>query len=112
MEPVPPAVEPTGGTGVRARPGQVGACVVETAETRFWFRAYEVIETAMAKARQGTRNDLVETFHDVNGGKTRDKIGAYVGVSGKTAATVTALAKPPTLRRHTCPIAAMTRCSS
>jgi hypothetical protein len=39
----------------------------------------------MAKARQGARNDLVENFHDVDGGKTRDKIGVYVGVSGKTA---------------------------
>src|SRR5262249_14961779 len=32
--------------------------------------------TRLPKERQGKRNDLVENFHDVGGGKTRDKIGA------------------------------------
>jgi hypothetical protein len=47
-------------------------------------RELEPIEKAAAKERQGTRNDLVESFHNVNGGKTRDKIAAFTGVSGRT----------------------------
>jgi len=47
-------------------------------------RALEPIEKAAAKARQGTRTDLVESFHDVAAGKTRDRIGAFAGVSGRT----------------------------
>ncbi|MGP0058588.1 MAG: MT-A70 family methyltransferase [Beijerinckiaceae bacterium] len=42
-------------------------------------------EQEAAKERQGTRSDLVETFHEVeNAGKTRDKIGNFAGVSGRT----------------------------
>ena len=47
-------------------------------------RALEPILRKEAKARQGKRNDLVENFHEVEGGKTRDKLGACVGVSGRT----------------------------
>ncbi len=47
-------------------------------------RALEPILRKEAKARQGARTDLVETFHEVDGGKTRDKLGACVGVSGRT----------------------------
>ena len=36
-------------------------------------RAMEPAQKAAAKERQGTRSDIVETFH--NGGKTRDKVG-------------------------------------
>jgi hypothetical protein len=43
------------------------------------------VETSAAKQRQGKRNDLVESFHDVaSPQKTRDKIGAFAGVSGRT----------------------------
>lgn len=44
----------------------------------------EEMERPAAKARQGTRTDLniVENFHNV--GKTRDKVGAGIGMSGKT----------------------------
>ena len=48
-------------------------------------RAMEPVEKAAAKGRQGTRTDLVETFHEVpKPQKTRDKIGAFAGVSGRT----------------------------
>jgi N6-adenosine-specific RNA methylase IME4 len=47
-------------------------------------RALEPIEKAAAKKRQGMRNDLVESFHNVANGKTRDKVGAFAGVSGRT----------------------------
>ena len=49
-------------------------------------RALEPLLRREAKARQGRRNDLVnivKNFHDV-GGKTRDKLGQSVGVSGPT----------------------------
>jgi hypothetical protein len=45
--------------------------------------AVEPLEREVAKERQGKRTDLVENFHDVGGGKTRDKVAAYVGVSGR-----------------------------
>jgi ParB/RepB/Spo0J family partition protein len=45
-------------------------------------RALEPVLRKEAKARQGTRTDLVKTLHDV--GKTRTKLGAAVGVSGPT----------------------------
>jgi N6-adenosine-specific RNA methylase IME4/ParB-like chromosome segregation protein Spo0J len=51
-------------------------------------RAVEPIERAAAKGRQGARNDLVESFHEVGAGKTRDKIGAFAGVSGRTVAKI------------------------
>jgi N6-adenosine-specific RNA methylase IME4 len=54
-------------------------------------RAIEPIEKAAAKERQGTRNDLVENFHNVEGGKTRDKIGAFAGVSGRTIQKIAAV---------------------
>jgi ParB/RepB/Spo0J family partition protein len=54
-------------------------------------RALEPVEKAAAKERQGTRNDLVESFHNVERGKTRDKIGAFAGVSGKTVAKIAAV---------------------
>ena len=47
-------------------------------------RALEPLLRKEAKTRQGARTDLRETFHDVDGGKTRDKLGACVGVSGRT----------------------------
>jgi N6-adenosine-specific RNA methylase IME4 len=49
-------------------------------------RALEPLLRREAKARQGRRNDLVnivKNFHDV-GGKTRDRLGESVGVSGPT----------------------------
>ncbi len=45
-------------------------------------RALEPMLRKEAKARQGTRSDLGENFHDVEGGKTREKLGACVGISG------------------------------
>ena len=47
-------------------------------------RALEPILRKEAKARQGTRTDLRENFPDVDGGRARDKLGQYVGVSGRT----------------------------
>ena len=41
-------------------------------------------EQAEAKKRQGTRNDIVETFPPSEPAKSRDKIGERVGVSGKS----------------------------
>ena len=48
------------------------------------YRALQPVEKQAAKARQGTRTDLVENFHNVDGRKTRDKLGAFVGKSGRT----------------------------
>ena len=50
------------------------------------LRALRPMEEAAAKERQGTRTDLVENFHNVSGCKTRDKLGAYLGKSGRTIA--------------------------
>jgi N6-adenosine-specific RNA methylase IME4 len=47
-------------------------------------RALEPILQREAKARQGMRTDLRENFPDVDGGRARDKLGKYVGVSGRT----------------------------
>jgi N6-adenosine-specific RNA methylase IME4 len=47
-------------------------------------RALEPIEKAAAKERQGTRNDIRETFPEVGEQRARDKIGAFAGVSGRT----------------------------
>jgi len=47
-------------------------------------RAIEEHEREAAKERQGTRTDMVENVHDVEFGKTRDKVGAALGMSGKT----------------------------
>ena len=47
-------------------------------------RALEEREREAAKARQGTRTDIVESFHNVETGKTRDKVAAVAGVSGRT----------------------------
>jgi ParB-like chromosome segregation protein Spo0J/N6-adenosine-specific RNA methylase IME4 len=47
-------------------------------------RALEPILRREAKARQGTRTDLRENFPDVDGGRARDKLEKYVGVSGRT----------------------------
>ena len=47
-------------------------------------RAMEPILAKEAKARSGARTDLGENFHEVDAGKTRDKLGAAVGVSGRT----------------------------
>jgi N6-adenosine-specific RNA methylase IME4 len=47
-------------------------------------RALEPMVRKEAKARQGRRTDLVEKFHKVDGGRSRDKLGACVGVSGRT----------------------------
>ena len=42
------------------------------------------MEGVAARERQGQRTDLVENVHDVEFGKTRDKVGTTVGMSGKT----------------------------
>jgi N6-adenosine-specific RNA methylase IME4 len=47
-------------------------------------RALEPIEKAAAKERQGSRNDLRETFPEVDEQRARDKVGAFAGVSGRT----------------------------
>jgi ParB family chromosome partitioning protein len=44
----------------------------------------EALERPKAKERQGTRTDLVENCHEVDAGKTRDKVAAAVGMSGRT----------------------------
>jgi N6-adenosine-specific RNA methylase IME4 len=47
-------------------------------------RALEPIEKVAAKERQGSRNDLRETFPEVAEQRARDKVGAFAGVSGRT----------------------------
>jgi ParB-like nuclease domain len=47
-------------------------------------RALEPIEKAAAKERQGSRNDLRETFPEVGEQRARDSVGAFAGVSGRT----------------------------
>ena len=42
-----------------------------------------------AHLKQGDERPVVETFHD--GGKTRDKIGAFAGVSGRTVEKIAAV---------------------
>jgi ParB-like chromosome segregation protein Spo0J len=54
-------------------------------------RELEPLERARAKARQGARNDLVENCHHVAGGKTRDKIGALTGISGRQVEKIRAV---------------------
>ena len=55
----------------------------------------EALERARAKARQGAglkrgaEKPVVENFHD--GGKTRDKIGAALGISGRTVDKIAAV---------------------
>jgi N6-adenosine-specific RNA methylase IME4 len=47
--------------------------------------AVEELERERAKARQGTRTDLVENCHDVDSfGKTRDRVAERLATSGKT----------------------------
>lgn len=41
------------------------------------------LEAERARARQGTRRDLVENCHDVEFGKTRDKVATQLGTSGR-----------------------------
>jgi hypothetical protein len=55
------------------------------------WQALEPLERAAAKKRQGTRNDLVENFHNVHGGKTRDRIAACAGISGRTLDKIAAV---------------------
>jgi N6-adenosine-specific RNA methylase IME4 len=45
--------------------------------------AVEELERERAKKRQGTRTDLVENCHDVDFGKTRDKVADQLGTSGR-----------------------------
>jgi N6-adenosine-specific RNA methylase IME4 len=52
-------------------------------------RALEPIEKAAAKARSGARTDLRENFPEVEAGRTRDKIGSFAGVSGRTVEKIT-----------------------
>jgi N6-adenosine-specific RNA methylase IME4 len=47
-------------------------------------RALEPLLRKEAKARRGARTDLPENFRDVEFGETRDRLGASVGVSGRT----------------------------
>ena len=49
------------------------------------------LEEKAAKQRQGARNDLVETFHQVPPQKTRDKIGTFAGKSGRTVEKIAAV---------------------
>jgi hypothetical protein len=52
---------------------------------------------AEAKARQGTRSDIVEVVPPSDAGKTRDKLGAIGGVSGRYVGMASALKdKAPT----------------
>src|SRR5215472_3347908 len=46
--------------------------------------AVERVERERAKKRKGTRTDLVESCHEVEFGKTRDKIATRLGISGRT----------------------------
>jgi N6-adenosine-specific RNA methylase IME4 len=55
------------------------------------MRELEPIEKAAAKGRQGVRNDLVKNFHNVDGGKTRDKVAVFAGVSGRTLEKIKAV---------------------
>jgi ParB family chromosome partitioning protein len=41
------------------------------------------LEAERARARQGTRRDLGENFHDVEFGRTRDKVATQLGTSGR-----------------------------
>ena len=59
----------------------IGPYQVGTYEIPDAWRGHEQAE---AKKRQGTRNDLVETFPPSEPAKSRDKIGERVGVSGKS----------------------------
>jgi hypothetical protein len=47
-------------------------------------RALEPLLRKEAKARRGARTDLPEIFRQVEFGETRDRLGASVGVSGRT----------------------------
>lgn len=49
-------------------------------------KALEPEQQQAARERQGTRTDLdiKESFLEVGAGQTRDKVAAYVGVSGRT----------------------------
>ena len=47
-------------------------------------RALEPLLRKEAKARRGARTDLPENFRDVLFGETRERLGASVGVSGRT----------------------------
>ena len=57
-----------------------------------------------AKERQGKRTDLVETFYDVGGGKTRDKLAEFARTSARTlnrpTAVVEAAEAQPEKLRH------------
>jgi hypothetical protein len=46
-------------------------------------RALAPTVEAAARERQGTRTDIVETFHEVEANKTRAKLDAFPGVSGR-----------------------------
>jgi hypothetical protein len=60
-------------------------------------QALEPIEKAAAKERKvanlkrGDKKPVVESFH--NGGKTRDKVGAFAGVSGRQVEKIVAVNK-------------------
>jgi len=54
-------------------------------------RTLEPQETGAAKERQGRRTDLVDNSHEVGGGKTRDKVAEFNGVSGRTLDKATAV---------------------
>jgi ParB family chromosome partitioning protein len=49
------------------------------------FKRLKEIEVELAKQRQGTRTDLVETFPPSAAGKARDKAAAFIGMSGRQA---------------------------
>jgi hypothetical protein len=55
--------------------------------------AMKEIVAAKAKDRQGTRNDIVEILPQSEKVKTRDELGALVGVSGKTIDKVDYISK-------------------
>jgi ParB family chromosome partitioning protein len=60
-------------------------------------RTLEPIFRREAKQRQGTRTDLVKNLHKVgdDGGRTRTRLGAAVGVSGPTLEKMMLLWTPP-----------------
>jgi ParB-like chromosome segregation protein Spo0J len=60
------------------------------------YKAMASVEKAAAKERQGKRNDLCETFAQVDKPKKQratDKVGEFAGVSGKTVEKIAAVTK-------------------
>jgi ParB/RepB/Spo0J family partition protein len=56
-------------------------------------RALEPTAKTAAKGRQGSRNDIRESFPVVGERRVRDKIGAFAGVSGRTVEKIAEVVK-------------------